>query len=282
MKIMMASLLFPSVQQRLKKQTLFFQKKEKNYFFPEKKKKFFLRKNSFFSKVNVCVHVALELPCTDYMYVLVLSGAIDWSSCDLICSTLPRDDDSCGYSWLVSMDMLVLVSWFCTHHCQQLRTLETQINKKKKLVTLKVDCEKKVDFSCEKMTEATKRLHSEVNTEVDVAVKKEKKEVLVNKDTIHRLEAGTIIVKEADGYSFYVVDSFTKGGAPRCFQLKHEHVVTSAGMTEKHTVDKLVGERIEGAKPVVFRLTKNGLCSPDKRYSFYDEEIAYTRSLYWD
>jgi hypothetical protein len=138
------------------------------------------------------------------------------------------------------------------------------------------------------MTESTKRLHSEANTEIEVVSKKKKKPytdwVLVDKDVIHRLQVGTIIVKHSrfGDNSFYVVDSFTKGGAPRCSQMKHEHIVTARGMGEEHTVDKLVRERIEGTKPVVFRLTKDGLRSADKFYTFYDEEIEYTYSRYWD
>jgi hypothetical protein len=133
------------------------------------------------------------------------------------------------------------------------------------------------------MTEAKKRLHSEL----DVPDKKKdpwKEWVYVKKEAMHRLQVGTIIVQHtrSGGYYFYVVDSFTKGGAPRCSELKKEHIVTASAMMESHTVDRLIRERIEGTKPVVFRLTKDGLCSFGTSYSFYDEEIEYTKSSYWD
>jgi hypothetical protein len=130
------------------------------------------------------------------------------------------------------------------------------------------------------MTDTKKRLHSEATSEIEVSVKETKTEskwVYFDSRAMHLLKVGTIIVQKllwTDSYSFYVVDSFTKTGAPRCFLLRYECATTTTDLCV-NKVYAPIHERVAGAKPKVLRRTKDGLCSRNAIYMVYDEEYEY-------
>jgi len=138
------------------------------------------------------------------------------------------------------------------------------------------------------MSDSKKRSLNETSSEIDVVAKKTKLHtyaITLKERNLHLLKVGTIVAETGrvgHGFCFYVVDSFTKSGAPRCIEMQRE--VTETHTTHDRTVVfTLIRERKAGAKPKALRLTKDGLCSREHTYRIYEDDIDYSdRSCLYD